>query len=29
MHKGFSKEEFDMMLVFLDRVIDNMEELNM
>ena len=29
MHKGFSKEEFDMMLGFLDRVIDNMEELNM
>ena len=29
MHKGFSKEEFDMMLGFLDRVIDNMEKLNM
>lgn len=29
MHKGFSKEEFDMMLGFLDRGIDNMEELNM
>lgn len=28
MHEGFSKEEFNMMLGFLDRVIDNMEKLN-
>lgn len=26
MHEGFSKEEFNMMLGFLDRVIDNMEK---
>lgn len=28
MHEGFSKEEFNMLLGFLDRVIDNMEKLN-
>ena len=28
MHDGFSKDEFNMMLGFLDRVIDNMEKLN-